>query len=51
MSSTKKIHCSECHSECEIWSEMDEHQYPIQHCPYCGAEIDESQIEEIHEEE
>ena len=51
MSSTKKIHCIECHSECEIYSEMDEHHYPIQHCPYCGAEIDESQIEEIDEEE
>jgi len=30
---------------------MDEHHYPIQHCPYCGAEIDEGQLENIDEEE
>jgi len=29
---------------------MDEHHYRIQHCPFCGAEIDEGQLEEIDDE-
>ena len=34
-----KIYCQECKSECEIGHEMDSHHYPIQHCPFCGADL------------
>lgn len=46
-----KLFCTECHSECEIYSEMDEHHYVIQHCPYCGADIDDTQIEDVEEDD
>ena len=42
-----KIYCQECKSECEIEHEMDDHHYPIQHCPFCGAELDEDELHEI----
>ena len=42
-----KIYCQECKSECEIGHEMDSHHYPIQHCPFCGAEVDIDSIEEL----
>jgi hypothetical protein len=45
-----KLYCTDCQSECEVYSEMDEHHYPIQHCPFCGAEIDEHQREELDDE-
>jgi hypothetical protein len=28
---------------------MDSHQYGIDYCPFCGAEMDEDLIEEVEE--
>jgi len=30
---------------------MESHQYEIDHCPFCGHEIDEDSREEIEDEE
>jgi hypothetical protein len=30
---------------------MDAHPYGIDHCPFCGAEIDEDMQEELEEDE
>ena len=30
---------------------MDSHQYDIEHCPFCGAEITEDEVEFIDEVE
>ncbi len=30
---------------------MDKHHYPVQHCPFCGTEIDEDSIEELEYED
>ena len=46
-----KIHCQECKSECEVEHEMDSHHYLILHCPFCGAELDNDQIEELEYED
>ena len=46
-----RIYCQECKSECEIEHEMDDHHYPIQHCPFCGAELDGDTIEELEYED
>ncbi len=48
------LHCPNCQSESVIEHEMDDQNYPhsddryvIQHCPFCGDEIDyELQCEE-----
>ena len=42
-----RAHCTECQSECEIYSEMEDHYYPVKHCPFCGAELDEDMSHEI----
>ena len=46
-----KCYCQECKSECEVEHEMDAHHYPVCHCPFCGAEVDEDQIEELEYED
>ena len=46
-----RAHCTECQSECEIYSEMEDHYYPVKHCPFCGAELDEHQVEEVDDED
>ena len=46
-----KMYCQECKSECEIEHEMDKHHYPVQHCPFCGAEVTEDEVELIDEVE
>jgi len=46
-----RIHCSDCKSECLVIHEMDAHPYGIDHCPFCGAEIDEDMQEELEEDE
>lgn len=45
-----KLHCVDCSSECEVYSEMDEHHYPILHCPYCGADMDADNLEDIEDD-
>ncbi len=45
------IYWQECKSECEIEHGMDDHHYPIQHCPFCGAELDGDTIEELEYED
>jgi hypothetical protein len=30
---------------------MDSHQYELDYCPFCGADMDEDTREEIEEEE
>ncbi len=42
-----KIYCSNCKSECDIEHVMDSHHYEITHCPFCGADIDQDQVEEL----
>ena len=46
-----RIHCNECKSECEVHHEMDSHQYDLENCPFCGAEITEDEVEFIDEVE
>ena len=46
-----RAHCTECQSECEIYSEMEDHYYAVKHCPFCGAELDEHQVEEVADED
>jgi|TARA_B100001094_G_scaffold230661_1_gene225316 hypothetical protein len=46
-----RVYCNSCKSECEIFHDMESHQYEIDHCPFCGADIDEDTREEIEEEE
>ena len=46
-----KCYCQACKSECEVEHEMDAHHYPVCHCPFCGAEVDEDQIEELEYED
>ena len=42
-----KCYCINCKSECDVEHEMDAHHYPVCHCPFCGHEIDEDQVEEL----
>ena len=44
-----RLHCNDCKSECIVEHEMDSHQYGIDYCPFCGAEMDEDLIEEVEE--
>jgi len=30
---------------------MEDHYYPVKHCPFCGAELDEHQVEEVADED
>ena len=46
-----RLFCQNCKSECEVYHNMDSHQYELDYCPFCGAEIDEDNREEIHEGE
>lgn len=46
-----RLHCIECKSECEVHHEMDSHQYDLENCPFCGAEIDNEEVEFIDEVE
>jgi len=46
-----RIYCPACKSECDVFHSMESHQYEIDHCPFCGYEIDEDSREEIEEEE
>ena len=46
-----RIYCPSCKSECDIFHSMESHQYEIDHCPFCGHEIDEDTREEIEDEE
>jgi len=44
-----RLHCTDCKSECEVKHDMDSHQYGIDHCPFCGAEMDEDLLEEVED--
>lgn len=46
-----RLYCQSCKSECEVYHHMDSHQYELDYCPFCGAEIDEDTREEIVDEE
>jgi|TARA_B110000211_G_scaffold132395_1_gene151903 hypothetical protein len=42
-----KVMCEECKSICDIEHEMESYHYEIDHCPFCGADIDEEDMEDI----
>jgi len=44
-----RLHCTECKSEAYLIHEMDSHHFDIDHCPFCGADMDEDTIEEVEE--
>ncbi len=43
--------CVECDAVFKIKYDLDEDYYKVQHCPFCGAEIDEDQQDEIEDVE
>jgi len=46
-----RVHCSDCKSECLVIHEMDAHPYGVDHCPFCGGDVDEDMQEELEEDE
>jgi hypothetical protein len=43
--------CVECDAVFKIKYDLDEDYYKVQHCPFCGAEIDEDQQDEYEDDE
>lgn len=46
----KHYECVECDAVFKIKHELDTDYYRVMHCPFCGAEMDEDQID-VYEEE
>lgn len=46
-----KVFCAGCRSESEVEHDMDTNYYLINHCPFCGDEVDEDLIEVMDEHE
>jgi len=46
-----RIHCTDCQSQCMVVHEMDSHQYGIDHCPFCGADMDLDLLEELEDDD
>ena len=48
----QRCECSSCDALFFVEHEMDEHFYPITHCPFCGDELDiEEELELDYGEE
>ena len=48
---TKEIVCDSCEASFTVEYEMLGHQYVVKVCPFCGAELDEHQVEEVDDED
>jgi len=55
----KTFTCLECEAEFSIRHSMDDRQYVVEYCPFCGVELDheeefdsdeEEEIDDEHEE-
>ena len=47
----KLVYCESCAAEFRITHNMEKRLYKIEHCPFCGAEIDTDSIEELDYED
>ena len=50
MAKNKHHECVECSAVFKIKHDLDEYHYMVGFCPFCGATIDEDQIDEQYED-
>ena len=50
MAKNKHHECIECDAVFKIKHDLDDHHYNVGFCPFCGATIDEDQIDEQYED-
>lgn len=43
--------CSACEAEFKIKHKLDESYYSVNYCPFCGAEIEEEEFFDDHEDD
>ena len=52
MGSRKQRHeCVECGAVFKISYDLDDSYYNVEHCPFCGADMDEDQKDDYQDEE
>jgi uncharacterized paraquat-inducible protein A len=51
MAKRKHYECVECDAVFKIKFDLDEDYYKVEHCPFCGAGIDEDQEDDYEENE
>jgi hypothetical protein len=47
----KHHECIECDAVFKISHDLDEDYYKVTNCPFCGAEMDDDQQDDIEDEE
>ena len=50
MAKNKHHECIECDAVFKRKHDLDDHHYNVGFCPFCGATIDEDQIDEQYED-
>jgi hypothetical protein len=48
-----KVHivCESCYSQAVVQYSMDDDIYEVNHCPFCGEDIDTEHVEELVEDD